>query len=407
MWTTGNQACGAYTTAQWVAAMEAARAASADAGIGVGRPTGRLSDSCIDTCRCGRQDSSTGGATTPAEACAYPRRGGGVAVFRSIVLAAMLAVASWSACAADIPGTITILEGEAQIFRGLSRYAAAEGVRLALGDIVETGDSTFMQIELGDQSTLQLSGISRVMINGGPGKTKPERWLYLMNGWVKISGAKRDPKAEAAYELRAPLFEIAPNPGVIVLLATPSDVQIFVERGEVRLGERQRSGPSTPVALKSGDTYRRKSAARGSVTQEATPEFLAKMPKYFRDTLPSRMDRYRDNDVKPKEAPDFGYADVELWLKAEPSIRRPFVQRWKAKAFKDPAFKSAIAANMNQHPEWDPVLFPEKYLPKEPPPAPPSATPGQQQTAVPAPTNPPPPNPTPSNPPPSNPPPSK
>jgi len=266
-----------------------------------------------------------------------------VAVFRSIVLAAMLAAVPWGV-RAEVPGTITILEGEAQIFRGAARYVAAEGVRLGLGDIVETGDNAFIQIELGDQSVLQLGGISRVMINGGPGKTKPERWLYLMNGWAKMSGVKRDPKAEAPFELRAPLFEVAPNPAILVMLATPIDVQVFVERGEVRLGERQRTGPSTGVALKSGDTYRRKASSRGAVTQEPTPEFLAKMPKYFRDTLPSRMERFRDLDVKPKEAPDFGYADVELWLKAEPSIRRPFVQRWKAKAFKDPAFKAAIVA---------------------------------------------------------------
>ena len=310
-----------------------------------------------------------------------------MAVFRSMVLAAMLAAASWSACAADVPGTITILEGEAQIFRGMSRYIAAEGVRLAFGDIVETGENTFIQIELGDQSSLQLGGISRVMINGGPGKSKPERWLYLMNGWAKLSGARRDPKTDA-YELRAPLFEMAPNPGAVVILATPIEVQLFVERGEVRLGERQRTGPNSAVVLKSGDTYRRKAAARGSVAQEATPDFLAKMPKYFRDTLPSRMDRFRDQDIKPREASDFGYADVELWLKAEPSIRRPFVQRWKTKAFKDPAFKAAIVADMNSHPEWDPVLFPEKYLPKEPASTP--SAPRPQQTATPAPSNPPP-----------------
>jgi len=310
-----------------------------------------------------------------------------VAVFRSMVLAAMLAAASWSVCAADVPGTITILEGEAQIFRGVSRYVAAEGVRLAFGDIVETGENTFIQIELSDQSALQLGGISRLMINGGTGKPKPERWLYLMNGWAKFSGAKRDPKAEA-YELRAPLFEIPPNPGTVVLLATPTEVQLFVERGEVRLGEKQKTGPNTAVVLKAGDTYRRKAAARGSVAQEATPDFLAKMPKYFRDTLPSRMDRYRDQDIKPKDAPDFGYADVELWLKAEPSIRRPFVQRWKSKAFKDPAFKAGIVADMNSHMEWDPVLFPEKYLPKEPPSTP--SAPQPQQSVTPASTNPPP-----------------
>src|SRR5262245_15134291 len=171
-----------------------------------------------------------------------------------------------------------------------------------------------MQIELGDQSTLQLGGISRVMINGGPGKTKPERWVYFMNGWGKISGAKRDPKAEAPYEIRAPLFELVPTSGTAVILATPSDVRLFVERGEVRLAERQRTGANTNVTLKLGDTYTRKSSAvRGTVVQDPSPEFLAKVPRNFRDTLPSRMDRFRERDVKPKEGADFGYADVELW----------------------------------------------------------------------------------------------
>jgi hypothetical protein len=248
-------------------------------------------------------------------------------------------------------------------------------VRLVFGDIVETGDNTFMQIELGDLSTLQLGGISRVMINGGAGRTKPERWVYFMNGWGKLSGARRDPKAEAPYEMRAPLFEIAPSAGTAVILATPIDVRLFVERGEIRLGERQRTGPSNAVTLKFGDTYARKGSARGTVVQDPSPDFLAKVPRNFRDTLPSRMDRFRDRDVKPKEGADFGYADVELWMKAEPSIRRPLVQRFKAKAFKDPAFKSAITANMSSHMEWDPVLYPEKYLPKDPPPPAPQVQP--------------------------------
>jgi len=314
-----------------------------------------------------------------------------VAVFRSLIVTALLTAASWSAWAADPPGTITILEGEAQIFRGMSRYVAAEGVRLAFGDIVETGDNTFMQIELGDQSTLQLGGISRAMINGGAGKTKPERWIYFMNGWGKVSGTRRDPKADGLYEIRAPLFELAPTTGVAVFSATPVDVRLFVERGEVRVSERQRTGNPINVAMKLGDTYTRKASGRGTVVQDPSPEFLSKVPKNFRDTLPSRMDRFRDREVKPKEGADFGYADVELWMKAEPSIRRPFVQRWKAKAFKDPAFKAAIVTNMSSHMEWDPILFPEKYLPKEPPPTPATATPTQpQQPTVPASSNPPP-----------------
>ena len=32
----------------------------------------------------------------------------------------------------------------------------------------------------------------------------------------------------------------------------------------------------------------------------------------------------------------------------------------------DPAFRSELIANLKYHPEWDPILFPEKYKPKDP-----------------------------------------
>ena len=50
-------------------------------------------------------------------------------------------------------------------------------------------------------------------------------------------------------------------------------------------------------------------------------------------------------------------------------MRKLFVQRWRAKAT-EPAFRTALIANLNVHPEWDPVLYPEKYLPKPAPPPP-------------------------------------
>jgi hypothetical protein len=45
------------------------------------------------------------------------------------------------------------------------------------------------------------------------------------------------------------------------------------------------------------------------------------------------------------------------------------MQRWRRNA-RDPAFRAALVANLASHPEWDPILFPEKYKPKDPPPRP-------------------------------------
>jgi hypothetical protein len=269
----------------------------------------------------------------------------------------------WCAWAADPSGTITILEGDAFIYRGASRLYANEGVRLESGDIVETAASGFMQLEWTDLSVIQFGPATRAMINSSAGRPKPERWLYVMNGWCKVTGAKAGAADGSGLELRTRLFTMPANTGVVVFAETPAETTLFVERGEIKLAEDQVSGGPIGVSLKSGDYYRRKAGARGTVNTGSNEAFVAGMPRVLRDSLPLRLDRYRNQAVQPKEASDFAYADVEPWLNAEPWLRRPFVQRWRGKA-RNPAFRAALVAGLASHPEWDPILFPEKYKKK-------------------------------------------
>lgn len=286
-------------------------------------------------------------------------------MMRGLVAAALTAVLCCSAKAADATGMVTILEGDALVYRGTGRLHAAEGLRLAPGDIIETGTSTFVQVELGEQAVVQFGPSTRAWIGGGAAgaKQKPERWLYVMEGWTKVTGAKA--QAAAPYELRTrPFWMSSPSGSVVVFKVVPAEAALFVERGETRLAEHQASGAPVAVALKQGDYYLRKSGARGAVNPGGMQGFVGDMPRGFRDSLPLRLDRFRDVDLKSKDAPAFAYADVEVWLKAEPWIRRPLMQRWRAKA-REPAFRAALIENLSFHPEWDPILFPEKYLPKD------------------------------------------
>ena len=278
-----------------------------------------------------------------------------------------LGVLCWAlagVCAAQSPGMITILEGEALIVRGAARLRAAEGVRLAPGDIVETGNGAFAQIELTDQTVLDLGGMTRVMV-GGSAKYKNERQLYAMNGWFKLTNARKDPNAKG-FELRSPLIEIASIPPVAVLHIKPAEVLAFAERGELKLVERQAGAAPGVVTVRSGQTYRRAAGARGVAGGNPPGAFVTEMPRPVRDSLPQRAERFKEREVQPRAAPDFTYADVEAWLKAESSWwRRQFIERWRVKA-RESAFRSALIANLSSHMEWDPVLFPEKYLPKDP-----------------------------------------
>jgi hypothetical protein len=90
------------------------------------------------------------------------------------------------------------------------------------------------------------------------------------------------------------------------------------------------------------------------------------MPVGFRDTLPSRLAKMAGRKVVLKPAPAPGYAELAPWLSIDDTgLRRQFVQRF-ASRLEDPQFRGAVTANMRAHPEWDPVLHPEKYAPKDP-----------------------------------------
>ena len=283
-------------------------------------------------------------------------------MLRGIFLLWAAIVAAGGAVAADVTGTVTILEGEALITRAASRLRASEGVRLQAGDILETGDATFVQAELVDQTVVQMGPKSRVMV-GGPVRLKAERTLYALSGWFKVSNARKDGNVRA-FEFRSPLFEIGLLPGVVVMQLKTNEATLFAERGDLKIVERP---ANAAVGLRQGQTYRRTAgSARGTLGGPTPAAFVAEMPKAFRDSLPLRADKYREREVQPRAAPDFVYADVEPWLKAETPFRRQFIERWRGKA-RESAFRTSLIANLSSHPEWDPVLFPEKYLPKPKP----------------------------------------
>ena len=93
-------------------------------------------------------------------------------------------------------------------------------------------------------------------------------------------------------------------------------------------------------------------------------EFVKNMPRHFRDNLPVLVERVKSKRVEPKREHEVAYAEVEAWLKAGSPLRRTFVKRFEARA-KDPEFRRKLIENLREHPEWDPVLYPEKYETKE------------------------------------------
>jgi len=301
-------------------------------------------------------------------------------VVTALALAAGFAALPPATLAAEPPAIVTLLEGGGgALLRGTARYALVEGVRLQTGDIVEIGDKGFVEIEFADGALLSLGPRSRFYAGAlvARGSKAVISDFYVMQGWSKIANGK----SAAPVRYTTPLFGIGTSDATAVFQVAEGEGAIFVESGELRLAEGfAKALPTSPVRLKGGEFYARKSDQKGTVQPRPAPAFVAAMPKPYMDNLPVRLAKFKDREVSPKPAGELAYADVELWLKAPAEIRRPIMQRFIPKA-NDLAFRQALVANLRFHPEWDPILFPEKYKPKEPPePATPAAATGSAKS---------------------------
>ena len=279
----------------------------------------------------------------------------------------VVAVACGGAAAAEPPGVVTLLEGQAALLRGTTRYALAEGVRLQGGDIVELGDKGLALVEFADGCEVSLGPRSRLYLAGlvprggkaGGGVSD----FYLMQGWVKLSSGKK----AAPLRITTPVFGLGTSDATAVVNIGDGEGAMFVESGEMRVAEGfVKATPASP-RLRGGEFFTRKVDQRSVTAARPAPAFVAAMPKAYMDNLPSRQAKFKDRETNPRPTGELAYGDVEMWLKAPPEVRRVLMQRFVQKANRDAEFRQALVANLRSHPEWDPILFPEKYKPKEPP----------------------------------------
>ena len=293
--------------------------------------------------------------------------------------AAACLVVPMLAMGAEAPAVVTLVEGPAVLLRTTGRFALAEGVRVHAGDIVEVPEKALVQIAIGEGARVSLGPRSRFHVAalagaaGRGGKEATVSDFYLLQGWSKLALASK----AAPLRMTTPLFGFGSADAVVVVHVENPEASLFVERGVLRLAEGfVKATPSSPVAVAAGQFYVRRADQRGVVQPRPSPAFVTGMPVAYRDNLPERLAGTKDREVSPRRLGDLVYEDVEPWLKGPPELRRPLMQRMRARAH-DPEFRKALIANLRFHPEWDPILFPEKYLPKPTPAdaakAPPSA----------------------------------
>jgi hypothetical protein len=261
--------------------------------------------------------------------------------------------------------TATLLEGTLRVIRGTAVLQGVEGMRLRQGDILESAAPGFAQLEFSGGTIAALGPSSRVFLfkarTGGNGGE-----IVLLSGWLKgETGAKGGP-----FRYDTPLLGATTKDGTFVLHASSSGAEIFVESssGDIA-GLSQQGSWGRAVSAKAGQFFTRKPGKDVATSARPDAAFLDSMPRAFRDTFPSRLSRFAGKKVpEPKRGHEVTYAEIQPWLTMGQLWRRGFVERFQSR-LKDIEFRQAIEDHLGDHPEWDPVLHPEKYQTK-PSPAP-------------------------------------
>lgn len=279
----------------------------------------------------------------------------------------LLAIACWLglAAAAQAAPRITIVDGDAVVIDGERALQAAEGLALGAEAIVRTGSRLgLLRIEWPDGHALDLGPDTQAVIEPGGFGQRGGRApaLYLLNGWAKLSSPEGTPSPGAL----TPRLDLQPFKGVAVLLASATEHWLFAESGGGNVVERD-ARPATPLALPAGGVYLREGQAKGSLAARPTPAQMQRVPRGFRDRLPLRLAQFKDRSAQARPAPAPSYAELRDWLTAERALRRNATKRFAQRAT-DPAFRAALAGNLSAHPEWEPVLFPERFTKPATPP---------------------------------------
>jgi hypothetical protein len=255
-------------------------------------------------------------------------------------------------------GMLTVAEGGVQLVRGAMSYAAPRGAALQNGDMLATDPKGQAQIEFEDGAILNLSNGTRALLlsaqsaGGEPG-------VALLPGWVKFT--RKAAKGGKTYRYIMPLARLGTAGAIGVLRIREDSSEVFIESGAARLVELSKAGsPGGGRDIKGGEFVVRSATQPLAVSPRPSGEFIKAMPGYFRDDLPVFLARAKGKSVELTREHDATYAEVEPWLKASAPIRRPLVERFRGRA-KDPQFRSKLIENLAAHPEWDRILFPEKY----------------------------------------------
>ncbi len=250
---------------------------------------------------------------------------------------------------------VTILDGEARVVHGKGSWAAVEGLKLPAAALISTdANAKLLRLEWPDGSALDLGPGSQAMVLAEKLSERAAKapGVYLLRGVAKISARSNT----SAPVLVGPGIELPPFTGVAVLQTSPERSAVFAEAGSVTLHDRSAKAPLT---LPAGQYWSRRTGEAAAAQPRPPGDWLAQLPRAYRDTLPLRREAMLARNVTPRALPLPAYAELRDWLYTETPVRRLLVTHFTAWS-RDPGLRSALITNINDHREWGALVLPPK-----------------------------------------------
>jgi len=269
-----------------------------------------------------------------------------------------LAWAAMPGHAADATGVYSLVDGDARALRGTTWFRLVAGTRVLEGDVIDVGDDAQIQLELKDGGTLNAQGPALMYATAIPpvdGKPGAVAELIVQHGWLKAAG-----KGPRPLRVRMPMMTATVGDAVIVASCDARHAEVFVESGTATVASAR--GKEPPQNVAGGEFVSRNDDQKPTVASRPPPAFLAALPRQFRDPLPALASRFPAAPEALVKVSEVSFAEAEPWLAG--TTRKAFVRRLSPR-LSDPAFRAAVAAHPAAFPEWDRMLHPEKYRPKE------------------------------------------
>ena len=255
-------------------------------------------------------------------------------------------------------GSATLLEGSFAVTRGTTVYRAAEGIALKYGDIIETSDGAFAQLEFTNGAVVALGPSTRAYILPAVGSLGGRPILLdvvMLTGWLKTEIAS----SKGTFRFRTRRLGVVSTGGTFVIRSNATECDVFFESGNSgSLGEVKANGEmGAPTPVKAGQFFSRQRAAPVSSLPRPSAPFLDSMPRQYRDTLPARESRLSDKPVEAKAGHPVTYEEIEPWLEAPSSWRRGLAPRF-ASRLSDSTFRKQVENHSQELPDWAPILHP-------------------------------------------------